>query len=300
MEYASEELRRSFLIKTLVNINGEILSKENAHISVFDRGFLFGDSIYEVTLTYNKTPFLLEEHLDRLEFSAEKISMAIGFTRTEMKEQIQRTVDKLALDRVYIRLIITRGEGEIGLDPGLAVGNNLVIIVKELPENPTSWYELGVDMIIADVQRNSKKSIDPSVKSGNYLNNILAMTQAKDRGAFDAIMLNYKGQVTEATTSNIWIVKDGKVKTPPLKTGLLSGITRQSLLKLGFERNLELSEGDFDVPELMQADECFLTSTTKGIVPITKVDGLPIGDGLPGPMTRKLHSYYREFISSYR
>jgi branched-chain amino acid aminotransferase len=288
-----------FSIKTLININGIISPPEEAKISIFDRGFLFGDSVYEVTLTHDGVPFLLEEHLDRLWLSASKLNMGFSFTRSELAEQIQKTVDALELSRIYLRIVITRGEGLLGLDPNLAGTNNLVIIAQELSENPSCWYEKGVEMIIADIVRNSKKSIDPSIKSGNYLNNVMAMSEAKQRGAFDAIMLNHKGQVTEATTSNIWMIKNGEVFTPPVKAGLLGGITRSKLIELASEHKISMSQENFTADQLKEADECFLSSTTKQLVPITKLDGAPIGDGKVGAITLKLLGIYRVFVGQY-
>jgi len=284
-------------MKSVVNINGEIQSPENAKISVFDRGFLYGDSIYEVTLTYNKVPFLLDDHYDRLWQSAEKMNMPMIFSREKLTSEIQKVIDELNEDRIYIRLILTRGEGEIGLDPNLSLKHNLIIIGKKLPENPSWWYTKGVDVIVAsDVIRNHKKATDPSIKSGNYLNNVLAINEAKKRGAFDAIMLNHKGNITEGTTFNIWMIKNKKITTPPLEAGLLSGITRKALLKILKENQLDGIEQDFDHQEFLDADEIFLTSSIKGIVPITKVDDQNIGNGAPGKITLELMGLYRQFI----
>ncbi|OUS00224.1 hypothetical protein A9Q84_02135 [Halobacteriovorax marinus] len=281
-------------METLININGTITTKEKASVSVFDRGFLYGDSIYEVTQTFNRSIFMLEEHLDRLWYSAGKMDMPIDFTREEIITEITRVLTQLDKENVYIRLILTRGEGEIGLDPNLATKNNLVIIAIEKEENPTWWYESGVSMIVAHIHRNPIDALDPNIKSGNYLNNVMAMSEAKKLGAFDAIMLNVDEQVTEATTSNIWIVKDGCIITPPIKAGLLGGITRRSLIKIAKKNELLIREENFNVDELKSADECFLTSTTKLIVPITTIDNSPIGDGKPGPMTSLLLKLYKE------
>ena len=285
--------------KILVNINGKIVNKESANVSIFDRGFLYGDSIYEVTMTYKGIPFLLDEHFDRLWASASKIGLDIQWTRDELLTEIQKGLTLLNLDRVYIRLMITRGSGEIGLDPALASNQSLFIIYRELPEYPSTWYEDGVSVIIADIMRNPKNAIDPSIKSGNYLNNVLAMKEAKERGAFDAIMLDSKGNVTEATTSNIWIVKDGIYLTPPLETGLLSGITRRTLLDIGAQVGFKMREVNFNATDLKSADEVFFTASTKEIVPIVKVDDVIIGNSKPGKMTKKLHEHYKNFVNRY-
>lgn len=282
-----------------ININGDIVGPEEANISVFDRGFLFGDSIYEVTLTYDGVLYKIDEHLDRLWESASRLDMPISISRKQLTYQMLKTLKALNEERAYIRVVITRGEGEIGLDPKLAIKNNLVIITKKLPQNPTWWYESGVEMIVASVLRNPKESIDPAIKSGNYLNNVLAYQQAKKQGAFDAIMLNADGMVTEGTTSNIWIVKDGKLKTPPLAAGLLSGITRKTVLALAKENKIPVEEVNFSPDELKSADECFLTSSTKELVPITKIDEISIGSGTPGDLTKRLHKIYHRHVKEY-
>ena len=282
-----------------ININGDIVGPEDATISVFDRGFLFGDSIYEVTLTYDGVLYKINEHLDRLWESADLLDMPISISRKQLTYQMIKTLKALGEERAYIRVVITRGEGEIGLDPKLAIKNNLVIITKKLPENPSWWYESGVEMIVASVLRNPKESIDPAIKSGNYLNNVLAYQQAKKQGAFDAIMLNADGMVTEGTTSNIWIVKDRKLKTPPLAAGLLSGITRKTVLELAKKYKIPFEETNFSPDELKEADECFLTSSTKELVPITKIDEISIGLGTPGELTKRLHQIYRKQVEEY-
>ena len=223
-----------------------------------------------------------------------KMDMPLDFTMQELEKNLIAVLDKLNTENAYIRIIVTRGEGEIGLDPALATKNNVIIIVKELPPNPTSWYTEGVHMIISHTMRNPKSSLDPRIKSGNYLNNVMAMNEAKKAGAFDAIMLNRKGEITEATTSNIWVVKDGEIITPPIKAGLLGGITRKSLLKIAADNSFNVSERNFDEDFLKSADECFLTSTTKLLVPITKVDNQKIGSGSPGKITLELLNLYKQ------
>ncbi len=220
--------------------------------------------------------------------------MPITLSREEITLQIQRVVDATDAQNIYIRIVLTRGEGEIGLDPALATNNNLIIITKALAANPTWWYEKGVHMVVAQILRNSVNAVDPNIKSGNYLNNVLAISEAKNKGAFDAIMLNAKGQITEATTSNIWIVKDNILFTPPIETGLLGGITRKSLIEIARDHGYVVKEENFNADQLKAADECFLTSTTKMIVPITKIDNEFIANGQPGTTTQKLLKLYKE------
>ncbi len=282
-----------------ININGEITTKEKAKISIFDRGFLFGDSVYEVISTYNHVLFKLDEHVQRLWESASRLAIPISLSKKELVYEIEKTLKKLQVPEAYIRVIITRGEGMIGLDPALATKNNIIIICKKLPPNPSWWYQSGVEVIVAKILRNPKESVDPNIKSGNYLNNVLAYAEAKDRGAFDAIMLNRDGLITEGTTNNIWIVKNKIMLTPPLEAGILSGITRETLIKLAKENGLDVQETNFYPEQLYQADECFLTSSTKELVPIIKVDEKSIGSGSPGPMTKKLHLLYKEYINKH-
>tara|TARA_Y100001970_G_C14220383_1_gene852291 strand:+ start:699 stop:1604 length:906 start_codon:yes stop_codon:yes gene_type:complete len=283
--------------KTIININGEICRPEDAKISVFDRGFLFGDSVYEVAKTYQGIPFLLQDHLDRLWKSASRLEMHLTISQDDVSAEVNKALAELGVEEAYFRIILTRGEGPISLDPGEGVKNNLIIIAQEHLPYPSTWYENGVHVVITNVVRVSKESVDPNVKSGNYLNNVMAFMQAKREKAFDSIMLNYKGYVTQGTTSNVWIVKDNTIKTPPLQAGILEGITRKTLLQLAkSDDSLKIEQVNFTAEELINADECFLTSTMKEIVPVTQVDNSPIGTGTVGPLTVKLHSLYSDFV----
>ena len=285
------------LTKTIININGEICKPEDAKISVFDRGFLFGDSIYEVAKTYQGIPFLLQDHLDRLWKSASRLEMYPTVSQNDVSAEVNKALAELGVEEAYFRIIITGGEGPISLDPGEGVKNNLIIIAQEHLPYPSSWYENGVHVVITNVVRVSKESVDPNVKSGNYLNNVMAFMQAKREKAFDSIMLNQKGYVTQGTTSNVWIVKDNTIKTPPLQAGILEGITRKTILQLAkSDDSLKIEQVNFTAEELINADECFLTSTMKEVVPVTQVDNSPIGTGTVGPLTVKLHSLYSSFV----
>ncbi len=279
-----------------ISINGVIAQENKAYVSVLDRGFLYGDSVYEVTMTVRGVPVFLEEHLDRLENSARMIGMKIHCGRDQLKQNILSTLKAHGGKSHYIRFIVTRGEGEITLDPEEQKHNNIIIIVKNLPTYPQKWYDKGISVIVADTIRNSKRACDPNIKSGNYLNNILAMKEAKKRGALDAVMLNNKGFVTEATSSNLWIVENGVFYTPPLQVGILNGITRKTLFQVCKENGLKAQELSFTAGQMKFSEECFLTSTTKGLVPVTKIDGQLVGSGYPGEWTKRLHSYYEEYI----
>jgi branched-chain amino acid aminotransferase len=284
-------------IMKLVNVNGVITPENEAKISVFDRGFLYGDSVYEVTSTVSGKPLFWDEHLDRLENSARLMSMPLSFTRAQLSDEVKKIIEamkKIETHECYLRLIITRGEGEIGLDPKLSTKNNLIIIAKPLPPNPTWWYEKGVGIAIVDVTRNHPRAQDPNIKSGNYLNNVLAIQEAKKNfDAFEAVMLNQAGHVAEGTTSNIWMIKNGVILTPPNNAGLLQGITRQKVLEIrGAEKNITADD-------LYSADEIFMTSSTREIVPVTMLNGKKVGDGNPGNMTKEIHQKYLKKVAAY-
>ena len=281
-----------------ININGKITGIDQALVPVLDRGFLYGDSVYEVALGLGERPVLLLEHLNRLEHSASMIGMQIKWGRSQLEQEIVRTLKVHNKKESYIRIIVTRGEGELALDPDAATDNNIVIIVKNVPEFPKRWWEKGMDVAISTIVRNSKDAMDPNIKSGNYLNNILAMREAKRKGMDDAIMLNHEGLVAEGTTSNVWIVKNDTFITPTLQVGILDGITRRVLLEICKINKLSVFERDFTAQELKNADECFLTSTIKGVVPVAKIDGQTIGSGLPGKWAKFLESCYRRHILS--
>ena len=297
MERLKEKSKKTVYKDALVCINGNFTPPEEAMVSIFDRGFLYGDSVYEVTLTYEQTPFLWREHLERLKNSASGIGMELSWSDEELTKLVYEGIKRIDCKRQYIRLIVTRGGGEIGLDPNLSDGQNLFIIFRELPEHPKDYYEKGVSLITAEIMRNPKRAVDPNVKSGNYLNNVLAISQAKEKGAYDAIMLNSKGFVTESTSSNIWIVEGDRFLTPPIEAGLLGGITRASVIEIGSKHGLNVYEEQLSPERVRDAQEVFITSSTREIMPVTKVDGQVIGNGSPGPQTKKLHQLYKDFVA---
>jgi branched-chain amino acid aminotransferase len=286
----------------LVNINGKILSPEQATISVFDRGFLFGDSIYEVARTYNHIPFLLAEHLERLEKSANILGIPLSYSQEDLRAEILKTLKyfwQSSNNEAYIRLIITRGEGDLSLAASDNMKNNFIIIVKAQQENPLTWYQDGVSFIIADNRKTPKQTIDPNCKSGNHLPHVMALHQAKAAGAFDAIMLNQEGFVTEGTSNNIWIVKDGHITTPPLLSGILEGLTRKTILNIIKNKNITHQQTLFYPEQVYNADECFFTSSTRELVPIVKIDDQKIGNGKPGKIYKELHQHYHQYILKY-
>lgn len=282
--------------ETLVNINGEIFSPDQAKISVFDRSFLYGDSIYEVTRSYNGKLFALDEHLERLWLSADYLSLKLTITKDELKKEIEKTFKTLNLPNCYLRIIISRGVGEIGLDTKKVNTNNVVLILKSFKTNPIEWYEQGVHYIVAQTKRNPKDALNPRAKTGNYLNSILAFIEAKNVGAFDAVMLDHQGLVTEGTTNNLWMVKNNQIYTPSLERSLLKGITRDMIFQVAKLHQLSIQEKDFDLKELLSADEVFMTSSLKEVVPIVKIDEQMIGSGKPGTLTKKLHQHYLNYV----
>lgn len=296
MESAPPPFENKSEDKFAISINGKLTKKEDARISIFDRGFLYGDSVYEVCRTYNGVPFLLEEHLARLWHSALKLDFIFDFTPEFLTRQINNVLGELGEESAYIRIIITRGEGPLGIIPPKDIKHNIIILAKHWPPNPTHWYEKGVSVIISKVERVAPLAIDPNVKSGNYLNSVMAIHNAKKEGAFDAVMLNREGFITEGSTNNIWIVKNNVLYTPPLLAGILEGITRKTLILLAKKNNLNVIQENFTPNDLINADEAFLTATTKELVPIVQVDSTPIGLGTPGPMYKKLHQIYKSFV----
>lgn len=283
---------------TVVNLNGQLVRPEDATISIFDRGFLYGDSIYEVTRSYDGKILYLDEHIERFFNSANILSLKIEYTHAQIKAEVEKTFSALKTPNAYLRFMLTRGVGEIGLDISKVYKNNLVIIARVQKPNPETWYKDGVSFIISSVVRNSKDSLDPMAKSGNYLNSILAYIEAKEKNAYDAIMLNKDGFVTEGTTNNIWMVKSNIIYTAPLSAGILKGITRDAVFEICQKNQIKLIEKEFTADELKSCDECFFTSSIREVVPITKIDDQVIRKGKPGELTLKVLQLYQAYISS--
>ncbi len=281
---------------TKININGDI--QDEAFISIFDHGFLFGDSVYEVVCTNQGKPCFLDEHLKRLYASASGISLKISHSPTEIKKQIQITLDSAKNHESYIRIIVTRGVGDVDIDPSSCFNPNIIILVKEIPQISIESYEKGISVALVSIKRNSRDSLNPAVKTGNYLNNVLARIEAKRMGAEDAIMGNSMGQLTEGTTSNLFFVKEGRLLTPIKECGILSGITREKIIQLANKNSIALKEGKWPSEELFKAEEIFLSGTVKKIIPVTVLDGRPVGKGIPGPITQKLMRLYSELLEN--
>ena len=278
-----------------VNVNGRISSEHEAVISVFDHGFLYGEGIYETMRTYNQRPFLFDRHMRRLRNSAWMIALEMDFTDADLAAQIRDT--RAAADmkgaEAYIRVLVTRGIGELTYDPHATPTPSVVIIVKPQVDPPPEAYEQGVSAVIVDVVRNHPESVSPQIKSNNLLNCALAAQQAIRRGGYEGIMRNYRGELSECTTANLFIVRDGIAMTPPVDAGLLPGITREFLFEVGREEGITVREEVLRDEDLFRADEAFLTSTTREVVPIVKVDERTIGGGRPGPITHRLLAGFR-------
>lgn len=279
-----------------VNINGTIVKAAEACISVFDRGFLFGDSVYEVVRTYNGVPFKFEDHYRRLLRSARHLGMEDVLITIPVEAEMLHTLHHADYPESYIRLIVTRGISKIGLQTDLASAPNFIIILQPLAPVPEEHYQDGIHMAVVSVVRNPIKSLDPNVKTGNYLNNLLAMREAQLNGAQEAVMLNFEGQVTEATTSNVFFVYDGVLVTPPIEVGILEGVTRKFICELAEKYNLNLQVRNVSVTDIPYAQECFITGTIKEIVPVTMINHKPVGDGKPGPITKHLSNTFRRAV----
>ena len=281
---------------TKININGDI--QDEAFISILDHGFLFGDSIYEVVCTSQGKPCFLDEHLNRLYASASGISLKIPHSPTEIQKQIKITLDSAKNSESYIRIIVTRGVGEIDIDPSSCFNPSIIIFVKEIPQIPFESYVKGISVALVSIKRNSRDSLNPAVKTGNYLNNVLARIEAQRMGAEDAIMVNSMGQLTEGTTSNLFFVKEGRLLTPKKECGILSGITRKKIIQLANKNSITLEEGKWPSEELFKAEEIFLSGTVKKIIPVTVLDGRPVGKGIPGAISQKLMRLYSELLDN--
>ena len=277
-----------------VYIDGEVRSPEEAKVSVFDRGFLYGDSVYETIGTAHGRLFAARAHLDRLERSASRIGLSPP-PRAQIEAAVAATVAAAGNAESRVRVMLTRGVGQLDLDPASAGDTRLIIIVMPLGAPTAEMLEKGVSVAMVSVERNSPQAMDPAVKSGNYLNNVLALGEARRRsGAYEAILCGGDGSVAEGASSNIFAVVGGEVRTPPLAVGILDGITRAQVIALCRQNGIPVAERRMSPEELRRADEAFLTSATRGVLPVTRVDEGAVGAGVPGPVTRRLMSLYDE------
>jgi branched-chain amino acid aminotransferase len=280
-------------------LNGSIVSEADAKISVFDHGFLYGDGVFEGIRAYNGRIFCIDEHIDRLYESAESIMIKIPLSRKEMKNAIIETVRRNDLKDAYIRPVVSRGKGALGLDPRGCAEPTIVIIVDAETRHPEDMRakplnKQGIKVITSAWRRNGPDVLSPRIKSTNYLNNIIAKQQANAVGAQDAVFLNEQGYVCELTGDNLFIIKNSRVITPPLWLGILDGITRREVLRVAAEQGFETAEEPLTTHDLYTSHECFCTATRIEVLPIVWIDGRQIGDGTPGPITVKLMEAYIE------
>jgi branched-chain amino acid aminotransferase len=291
---------------TVVNLDGVLLPPEQARVSVFDRGFLYGDSVYEVIRTYAGRPFEEEAHLARLRHSAERIALVPKWDAARTAREIARTLEAARggeradpdaapwnVGERYVRVVMTRGAGEIGLDPALAVDPVALVVVLPLAGPPLAAYRDGVKAAIVGVRRAAPEAIDPSAKTGAHLPNVLAVKQARDAGAHEALLLDAHGLVTEGSSSNVFAVSGAVLRTPPVAAGILEGVTRGLVLRLARAAHVAVDEAPLRPEDLERADEVFITSTVREIVPVTRLGDHAVGTGRPGPLTRRLHAAFR-------
>ena len=281
-----------------VYVNGKLYDKEDARISVYDHGLLYGDGVFEGIRSYAGKVFRLDEHLDRLWDSAKAIWLEIPVSKRQMAEAIEHTLAANGIADGYVRVVVTRGCGTLGLEPEKCSNPQVIIIADRISLYPDELYEKGLEIITVSTVRNHPAAVDPRIKSLNYLNNILAKIEGMQAGCIEALMLNHKGEVAECTADNIFLARRGRLLTPPTEAGALEGITRAEVIRLGRDAGIEVREVPMTKHDVYIADECFLTGTAAEVVPVVKVDSRTIGDGTPGPITRDLMKRFHELTRS--
>ncbi|MBN1405372.1 MAG: branched-chain-amino-acid transaminase [Candidatus Omnitrophica bacterium] len=269
-------------------INGKFYDKEKARISVFDHGLLYGDGVFEGIRSYSGLIFRLKQHIDRLYNSAKAIRLNIPINKEKMTREVISTLKKNKLTNAYIRLVVTRGVGDLGLDPRKCPHPTYFIITDRIKLYPQEFYENGLHIVTAKTKRHLPEALDPRIKSLNYLNNILAKINAIDAGVEEAIMLTHEEYVTECTGDNIFMIKNSRLITPPSELGALEGITQDAVIEIARKNKIHVSEKKIKVKDLYGADECFLTGTAAELIPVVKIDNRKIGTGNPGPITEFL------------
>jgi len=280
-----------------ISLNGKLVDQANATISVFDHGLLYGDGVFEGLRFYGGKVFRLAEHLRRLYQSACAIGLTIPIGVDALADDVNKTVAANAMTDGYIRLLVTRGSGTLGLDPNRCSNPQVIIIVDKINLYPEQMYLEGMEIVTASTMRNHPAALSPRIKSLNYLNNILAKMEGLRAGCSEALMLNHKGEVAECTGDNIFLVRDGNLMTPPIDAGILEGITRNVVLELARDASIPAIECTLLRHDVYIADECFLTGSAAEVIPVTKIDGRIIGDGKPGPVTVKLSEAFRKMVN---
>ena len=281
----------------LIFINGLLIPQDEAKVSVLDRGFLYGDGVFETLRAYSGKIFRIDDHIKRLFCSANAICLKTPFTGNYIKESLYQTLMGNNLKDAYLRLTITRGISDPGLDTEGCLNPTMTIISREFSGYPEDLYRHGIKAAVVSTRRIPASALNPEIKSLNFLNNIMARVEAKHANASEAIMLSTEGYVAEGTVSNIFIVKDGVVKTPPLSVGILNGVTRSLVIGLAQKNNIPLTEQQFQPEELYAADECFVTSTLYEVMPVTSINNKPVGTGHPGDISQSMLSIFRELTT---
>ncbi len=281
---------------TKIFINGKYFDKNDAKISVYDHGLLYGDGVFEGIRIYHGKVFRLREHVDRLYDSAKHVYLEIPMSRDQMIEAVLDAVRVNSKHEGYIRLIVTRGAGSLGLDPRKTTDPQIIIIVDDIALYPPELYESGLEIITAATIRNHHNALNPRIKSLNYLNNIMAKIEAIRAGCLEAIMLNHNGEVAECTGDNLFLVKKGILRTPPIDAGILEGITRNAVIELARAAGITVQEVPLTRHDVYAADECFLTGTAAEVIAVVKVDGRVLGNGKPGAMTRQMRERFQQLV----
>jgi branched-chain amino acid aminotransferase len=279
-----------------VYVSGKLVPAEQATVSVFDHGLLYGDGVFEGLRSYGGKVFRLKQHVDRLYESAQAIMLSIPLTREGFAKAVNDTVAANGIGNGYIRAVVTRGAGTLGLDPNRCTKPEVIIIADSITLYPKEFYDNGLELVTVSVIRNHPAALDPRIKSLNYLNNILAKIEGLKAGCVEALMLNHKGEVAECTGDNIFLVKNGRLRTPPLDAGILEGVTRNAVIELAAEAGIEVDQVPLTKHDVYTADECFLTGTAAEVVPVVKVDDRTIGNGKPGPVTSKLTERFHKLV----
>jgi len=277
-----------------VFIDGKFVDEKKAVVSVFDHGLLYGDGVFEGIRAYNGRVFKLKEHVERLFFSAKAILLKIPMSQKAVADAVRETCRRNSIRDCYIRLVVTRGAGTLGLDPNRCKNPQVIIITDKIQLYPKAFYEKGLDIVTVPTTRNHPNAVNPAIKSLNYLNNILAKIEAINAGCIEAIMLNAEGFVAECTGDNIFMMKGGRLLTPPFAAGALQGITRGVVLDIAREMGVEVAEPNLTRYDLFNADECFITGTAAEVVPVVKIDGRPVANGRPGKMSKKFMAAYHQ------
>jgi branched-chain amino acid aminotransferase len=279
----------------LASVDGRVLPIEEARVSVLDTGFAFGDSVYEVLRTYGGRPFHRDRHFTRLRRSAGRLGIEIPLSDAALASRIDQVLAQARNTESYIRIVVSRGVGDMSYRFERVSGPTVVVAVKPLELFPASWYTDGIEIALVSVRRNHPDALDPAIKSSNLLNNILAIREAQSRGASEAVLLNQRGEVAEGTSSNLFVVREGRVRTPPLRCGILPGITREVVLELCTALEIDGREETLYPESLAAADEIFMTSTLKEAAPVRSIDGRAVGCGRPGPVTLRILTAFREY-----